>query len=291
MSRHHLVRARAVAIFSVALMMTLSNVFPASANHGATHISGTVGEIVDPEATLGGRFLRYVGDPAPEGHSHAYQWGSPHIETQPEDGPVTFEGSLDLTDRVRNNNVAMIGLLDKAGLEAGGTEFQRGAYIYINSRPDGSVRIGVSDGNAGGELVQTFVVVSAAIADAGPLDVVFTVDGTVSPLTCAVPLGSGVDGDGCMTLEIEGFSPISDSYGTITGLGGPDEFASGAIPGWEAFPTGTTGVAYDFVISPAEADPQNKEQCKNGGWEDYGFDNQGQCIRYVETGKDSRDGE
>lgn len=29
--------------------------------------------------------------------------------------------------------------------------------------------------------------------------------------------------------------------------------------------------------------------CKNGGWEEYGFRNQGQCIRYVNTGKDSRE--
>lgn len=31
-----------------------------------------------------------------------------------------------------------------------------------------------------------------------------------------------------------------------------------------------------------------KEDCKNGGWETYGFKNQGQCIRFVNTGKDSR---
>ena len=31
-----------------------------------------------------------------------------------------------------------------------------------------------------------------------------------------------------------------------------------------------------------------KDECKNGGWEELGFRNQGQCIRYVNTGKDSR---
>lgn len=34
--------------------------------------------------------------------------------------------------------------------------------------------------------------------------------------------------------------------------------------------------------------PDNKNQCKNEGWTEYGFKNQGQCIRYVNTGKDSR---
>jgi hypothetical protein len=35
---------------------------------------------------------------------------------------------------------------------------------------------------------------------------------------------------------------------------------------------------------------ENKEQCKAGAWEALGFANQGQCVRYVETGKDSRTG-
>lgn len=35
-------------------------------------------------------------------------------------------------------------------------------------------------------------------------------------------------------------------------------------------------------------DPSEKTQCMKGGWEEYGFKNQGQCVRFVETGKDSR---
>lgn len=31
-----------------------------------------------------------------------------------------------------------------------------------------------------------------------------------------------------------------------------------------------------------------KNECKKGGWETFGFRNQGQCIRFVNTGKDSR---
>jgi hypothetical protein len=34
--------------------------------------------------------------------------------------------------------------------------------------------------------------------------------------------------------------------------------------------------------------PPNKDECKNGDWEALGFKNQGQCVRWVETGKDSR---
>ncbi len=35
-------------------------------------------------------------------------------------------------------------------------------------------------------------------------------------------------------------------------------------------------------------DPGSKDDCKKGGWADYGFANQGQCIRFVNTGQDSR---
>ncbi|WP_370327690.1 hypothetical protein [Euzebya sp.] len=34
--------------------------------------------------------------------------------------------------------------------------------------------------------------------------------------------------------------------------------------------------------------PETKDDCKKGGWEEYGFRNQGQCIRFVNTGQDSR---
>ena len=53
--------------------------------------------------------------------------------------------------------------------------------------------------------------------------------------------------------------------------------------GGDAF-TGYDDVS--FTLEPH--DPATKDDCKNGGWEAYGFRNQGQCIRFVNTGKDSR---
>ncbi|MEK6612065.1 MAG: hypothetical protein AABZ29_04735 [Gemmatimonadota bacterium] len=35
-------------------------------------------------------------------------------------------------------------------------------------------------------------------------------------------------------------------------------------------------------------DPTTKDDCKKDGWLTYGFRNQGQCVRFVETGKGSR---
>ena len=35
-------------------------------------------------------------------------------------------------------------------------------------------------------------------------------------------------------------------------------------------------------------DPATMDDCKDGGWEDFGFDNQGRCMQFVLTGRDSR---
>jgi len=50
----------------------------------------------------------------------------------------------------------------------------------------------------------------------------------------------------------------------------------------------SNNVGFMAELTALYAGPQAKDDCKNGGWEKYGFKNQGQCVRYVETGKDSR---
>ena len=58
----------------------------------------------------------------------------------------------------------------------------------------------------------------------------------------------------------------------------------------DAFSVETGGLVMKFVSPepPKPVDPQDKLECKQGGWADFGFRNQGQCIRFVETGEDSR---
>lgn len=53
------------------------------------------------------------------------------------------------------------------------------------------------------------------------------------------------------------------------------------------------GANYDvywsrFAIGHVAESPTTKSQCAQGGWVTYGFSNQGQCVRFVETNKDSR---
>ena len=42
----------------------------------------------------------------------------------------------------------------------------------------------------------------------------------------------------------------------------------------------------DVVIE--RLDPETKDDCKKGGWEAFGFRNQGLCVSFVETGRDTR---
>ncbi len=59
--------------------------------------------------------------------------------------------------------------------------------------------------------------------------------------------------------------------------------AAGGSPSWESGDDGSIEIAYEEIT-----DPTSKDECKKGGWEAFGFRNQGQCIRFVNTGKDSR---
>lgn len=45
---------------------------------------------------------------------------------------------------------------------------------------------------------------------------------------------------------------------------------------------------FDWTTFEALSDAQTKDDCTDGGWAAYGFANQGQCIRFVNTGGDSR---
>jgi hypothetical protein len=41
----------------------------------------------------------------------------------------------------------------------------------------------------------------------------------------------------------------------------------------------------DITVVDAPAAPASKDECKNGGWQRFGFANQGQCIAFVNHGR------
>lgn len=57
--------------------------------------------------------------------------------------------------------------------------------------------------------------------------------------------------------------------------------------GLDAFPDLDTA-SYAAHWHAGVEDVDSKDQCKDGSWEAAGFKNQGQCIRFVNTGQDSR---
>lgn len=102
-------------------------------------------------------------------------------------------------------------------------------------------------------------------------------DETASPYECpSIP------------ADMDNLSPGSTIHFAAINLGdtsGNDQDLDGYFDNVVvAFAEDTT--TYDF--EPEIQDAVTKDDCKNGGWQELGFKNQGQCIRYVNTGKDNR---
>jgi hypothetical protein len=105
-------------------------------------------------------------------------------------------------------------------------------------------------------------------------------DATGTALVYSIFLGgSGLEEGGAIALD-----PAGNAY--VTGLTSSADFPT--TPG--AFDTTYNGAVDAFVTKLAE-NPTTEAQCKNGGFQQFGFKNQGQCIRFIETGKDSRIGQ
>jgi len=61
---------------------------------------------------------------------------------------------------------------------------------------------------------------------------------------------------------------------------------------WAVSATATAGNTdrfYGLIMKfIRRGDPTTKDECKDNGWEKFGFKNQGECVSFVETGKDRR---
>ena len=90
--------------------------------------------------------------------------------------------------------------------------------------------------------------------------------------------GSGIDGGQAIAVDGSG-----DAY--VTGFTTSADFPT--TPG--AFDTIFTGAA-DAFVTKLTNNPTDEEQCRQGRFQRFGFKNQGQCIRFIRTGKDSRIG-
>jgi hypothetical protein len=101
---------------------------------------------------------------------------------------------------------------------------------------------------------------------------------------------SGHDGYSSWTNVVEIYDPVSNAwtsgpsiptarmYGGAAALNGNVHVFGGNTP--------TLGTAVHEALVRQE--PVTAADCKKDGWRTYGFANQGQCVRFIETGKDSR---
>lgn len=151
----------------------------------------------------------------------------------PNTTPVLIEGSLELTNLTQNGAI-MVGLLDKQYVDDGNSGYMGGAYAYIANIGNTKFRIGPSDGNLGGEIVQTYVEVPRDPAGPNLLD-----------FSMIIHAGS---------IELKVFADtVMDTYGEIKDMNSTtayswDEFEFGAYLGADLWsPNGS--VAYSLTAT------------------------------------------
>ncbi|MGI6278603.1 MAG: hypothetical protein ACOYJ8_02230 [Patescibacteria group bacterium] len=197
-------------------------------------ISETVGSTTkDPSADPDNSkyYLRYVGNPAPEGYAHYYQWAEPFYMCDPNNSEVNFSGEINVSS-MAVGDVAFVGLIDKGLLEGGSSGFQSGAYAYLYRISSDHMRIGPTDGNNSGEIVQVYRDYSI------PSDGIFNLIIQIY--------------NGNIVITVDDDTPISDTYGEVKTLNNSflydwGEFEHGAIPGWDNWPQ--TNMPYSFEIN------------------------------------------
>ncbi len=152
---------------------------------------------------------------------------------------------------------------DAFGAPRSDNPMYQGSTALVNNMPDGTAVLTRDDGEA-------FAAVSIDIAELSPSDltprtVPFTgtrADGSTVAATLTTDGAAGFQ-----TFTLEGFTDlVSLSWVQVSPFHQFD----------------------NIVLAPAALGPRNKDDCWKGGWKPLGFANQGQCIRMVETGKDSR---
>lgn len=92
---------------------------------------------------------------------------------------------------------------------------------------------------------------------------------------------AGAASSSLTTFDIGSYLLPGTNLITVEGANG--NFGCGA----GAYSCNPAGVVFGGSLS-FQTSPVTKDDCKDGGWETFGFSNQGQCVRFVETGKDSR---
>jgi len=174
-----------------------------------------------------------------------------------------------------------------AGCATGcGTDFIKfdaaGALYVGDFQPFGRVRLISPTGVDLGNFISLDGVEGLAFDSLGNLYASSTATGAIrkysvlgTDLGVFAPAGSGFYG--------LAFDSAGNLYSSVTTSGTIEKFSSTGVA------LGSFGVAgRDLVVVPLGG-PTTKDECKHGGWETFEFPrhfkNQGDCVRFVETGK------
>ncbi len=154
----------------------------------------------------------------------------------PNTTPVLIEGWVELTS-LTSGGAIMVGLLDKQWVDGGSSGYMGGAYAYFANV--GVNRVGPSDGNFGGEIVDTFV--DLVRNPGGP---------NLVPFSMLISAGS---------IEVTlGVDTLTDTYGVIKAVNSTtayawDEFQYGAYLGIDLWaPSGS--VTYSLTATEQATD-------------------------------------
>jgi hypothetical protein len=82
---------------------------------------------------------------------------------------------------------------------------------------------------------------------------------------------------GAVAVRITDNGPSADQVEAVPGTGCPTPVGS-------YIDMRFTGDIVVVDAPPAPPTPTSKEQCKHGGWAQFGFKNQGQCVAFVQRG-------
>jgi len=106
------------------------------------------------------------------------------------------------------------------------------------------------------------------------------------PGVCGInilPVNCGGDPYYAKFDDIKTANPDAVILGYAMNLGTWNPYIIAAVDGF------TVGEkTFDFEPYVASPQPTSRDDCMKGGWADFGFKNQGLCIQFVNTGKDSR---
>jgi hypothetical protein len=150
-----------------------------------------------------------------------------------------------------------VSLTEAPAVFAGGTTIEE---LSATSGPNGE--------DPTGEIRFNFL---QQIFDSGPVTCL-----AVSGNTAIFNFGSEFLGGVIVTVQVVDDSP--DTF-SILALGRSTIDCSPSSPTTIALLT-----SGDITVVDAQPLPTTTDQCRNGGWERFGFRNQGQCIAFVERG-------